>query len=239
MTRLFKKLIRADHSHRPTSPANSDVMRYYTMTWWHGIQNGTFVDPGPEYAAHLERVRQELPAERLPTFDAILAISVHDANLRELRLLPDEGTLRLELDHVDMGERVLIYEPGDDLTDEERENPFLNRPMYEVKSHPVRVSITYTGVRRLTVTPAAEGGDYAAPVGMATSDTARWTASSPTGSFIVCSSPRGSRWPWSSWGSSVSGRESPKPARPTRPTRRLFRALHSLGIPGSSVRLKS
>lgn len=158
MIRLFKKLFQADHSCPPTSPANNDVMRYYTMTWWHGIQNGTFVDPGPEYAAHLERVRQELPAEQLSTFDAILAISVHDANLRDLRLLPDEGTLRLELDHVDMGERVLIYEPGDDLTDEERENPFLNRPMYEVKSHPVRVSITYTGVRRLTVSPAAEGG---------------------------------------------------------------------------------
>ncbi len=154
---LIRRLFRKPPLGRQASLADDLSMRYYTMAWWHAVQDGTAVDPGPGYSAHVERVRRKLPAESQPTLDALLSISVHDATLRELRLLPDEGRLRLELDHFDDGESVLIYEPGDDLTDEERANPFLNIPMYEVKTHPVRVSMTYSGVRRLAVVPSAEG----------------------------------------------------------------------------------
>lgn len=57
------------------------------------------------YAAHLAAVRDRLPPDLLATEEAV---SLHDTRLRELRLLPVEGTLSLGLDSYAGDERLTL-----------------------------------------------------------------------------------------------------------------------------------
>jgi hypothetical protein len=77
------------------------------MTWWGGVQTGECDDPSAAYAAHLATIRDRLPPDLLATQESI---SLHDARLRELRLLPGERSLYMALQSYAGDERfALIY----------------------------------------------------------------------------------------------------------------------------------
>jgi hypothetical protein len=84
-------------------------MRFFTMDWWCGLQAGERSDPAGQYAAHLDSVRDRLPPDLLATEEAV---SLHDARLRELRLVPAERTLTLGLDSHGGDERLTLTYAG-------------------------------------------------------------------------------------------------------------------------------
>jgi hypothetical protein len=65
------------------------------MAWWGGSQTGDARNPFPDYAAHLATIRNRLPPDILITEESV---SLHDARLRECRLLVREATLTIRLD---------------------------------------------------------------------------------------------------------------------------------------------
>jgi hypothetical protein len=65
------------------------------MAWWRGVQVGQGGDPAADYAAHLAIIQDRLPLDLLATEESV---SLHDARLRELRLLVAEASLSLVLD---------------------------------------------------------------------------------------------------------------------------------------------
>ena len=148
-----------DYLKEPEQTQGSELaMRFFTMNWWLGVQEGKVFDPGPLYAKHIDQLRQNLPAENQATLDALLGVSLHDSELKELQLLPEKDCLLLDLKHFDCVDEVLIHQPDDDISKKERTNPFLGSPIYEMNTCSVRVSITYSGVRRFAVMPSLEGG---------------------------------------------------------------------------------
>lgn len=80
-------------------------MRYFTMAWWCGCQTGDVEDPSADYAVHLVAIRNRLPPDLLATQESV---SLHDTRLRELRLIPAEGTLSLGLDSYAGDERLTL-----------------------------------------------------------------------------------------------------------------------------------
>ena len=82
-------------------------MKFFTMAWWCGEQENHAGDPAAAYAAHLAAIRDRLPPDLLATEEVVF---LHDARLRELRLVPGEGSLALILEDYDGTERfTLIY----------------------------------------------------------------------------------------------------------------------------------
>jgi hypothetical protein len=82
-------------------------VRFFTMAWWCDLQTGADSNPSADYAAHLAAIRHHLPPDLLATEETV---SLHDARLRELRLLVAEGTLSLVLDSYAGDERfTLVY----------------------------------------------------------------------------------------------------------------------------------
>ena len=69
-------------------------MRYFTLSWWRGMQSGEGDDPVAGYAAHLAPIRDLLPPDLLATEESV---SLHDARLRELCFLTAESSLLLVL----------------------------------------------------------------------------------------------------------------------------------------------
>lgn len=84
-------------------------MRFFTMAWWCGTQTGGAGDPSAAYAAHVAAIRDRLPPDLLATEESV---SLHDTRLRELRLLPAEGTLALGLDNNAGDERLTLMYTG-------------------------------------------------------------------------------------------------------------------------------
>lgn len=87
-------------------------MRFFTMAWWCGVQQGRPKDPSAEYLAHLSALRERTPPERLATLDALLSLALHDARLRRLRLEPAAGALRIELESHSGEERFALSYSG-------------------------------------------------------------------------------------------------------------------------------
>ena len=87
-------------------------MRYFTMAWWRGIQEepvGGGEAPGAAYQAHLEAVRDRLPPDLLATQESV---SLHDTRLRELVLVPADGTLSITLENFEGDERFTLLYSG-------------------------------------------------------------------------------------------------------------------------------
>ena len=84
-------------------------MRFFTMAWWCGCQTGEAGEPSAAYAGHLATLRHRLPPDQLATEESV---SLHDSRLRELRLLPTEATLSLELDSYAGDERFTLTYTG-------------------------------------------------------------------------------------------------------------------------------
>lgn len=74
-------------------------MRFFTMAWWQGVQNGRADTPAADYRTHLDALRSRVPPERLPSLDALLGLALHDANLRQLRMVPAAATLYVALEN--------------------------------------------------------------------------------------------------------------------------------------------
>jgi hypothetical protein len=74
-------------------------MRFFTMAWWRGVQEGLDENPSADYWAHLDALRGRVPPERLPALDALLALALHDSELRHLRLEPAAATLHILLEN--------------------------------------------------------------------------------------------------------------------------------------------
>lgn len=74
-------------------------MRFFTLAWWCGVQEGRVDNPSADYWAHLEALRSRVSAEQLPVLEALLALALHDANLRQLRLEPAAATLHISLEN--------------------------------------------------------------------------------------------------------------------------------------------
>lgn len=79
------------------------------MAWWSGEQTDWGGDPSTDYAAHLSAIRYLLPADLLATEDSV---SLHDARLRELYLLANEGSLLLCLENYAGDERLTLSYSG-------------------------------------------------------------------------------------------------------------------------------
>ena len=79
-------------------------MRYYTMAWWSGDDGGKN-DRAAEYPAHLATFRDRLPPDLLLTEESV---SLHDTRLRELKLLPAQGSLSIGLDSYQGDERFTL-----------------------------------------------------------------------------------------------------------------------------------
>ena len=84
-------------------------MQFFTMAWWCGTQTGDAADPSAGYAAHLAAVRDRLPPDLLATQESV---SLHDTRLRELRILPAQGTVSLGLDSYAGDERLTLTYTG-------------------------------------------------------------------------------------------------------------------------------
>src|SRR4051812_32214595 len=77
------------------------------MVWWGGFQPDDSGDPSAAYAAHLAAIRDQLPPDLLLTQESV---SLHDARLRDLRLLVAESSLSVALDSYAGDERfTLLY----------------------------------------------------------------------------------------------------------------------------------
>ena len=72
-------------------------MRFFTMAWWWGVQEGRANDPSADYWVHLDTVRSRLPSERIPILDDLLSLALHDTNVCQLRLDPAAATLHIVL----------------------------------------------------------------------------------------------------------------------------------------------
>lgn len=86
-------------------PSEVLSVRYFTMAWWCDCQTGDVEDPSADYAVHLAAIRDRLPPDLLATQESV---SLHDTRLRELRLIPAEGTLSLGLDSYAGDERLTL-----------------------------------------------------------------------------------------------------------------------------------
>jgi hypothetical protein len=84
-------------------------MRFFTMAWWCGCETGDAGDPSAAYSAHLAALRDHLPPDLLATEGSV---SLHDTRLRELRLLPAEGSLSMGLDSHAGDERLTLTYTG-------------------------------------------------------------------------------------------------------------------------------
>jgi hypothetical protein len=87
-------------------------MRFFTMAWWCGVQEGLAENPSADYFAHLAALRDRTPPERLPTLNALLALALHDTNLRQLRLDSAAGTLHIELESYGGEDRFTLAYSG-------------------------------------------------------------------------------------------------------------------------------
>jgi hypothetical protein len=70
-------------------------LKFFTLTWWRGIQEGMRDNPFPAYASHLETIRNRLPSDFLALQESV---SLHDSALRELDIDIDQRRLSLRLD---------------------------------------------------------------------------------------------------------------------------------------------
>jgi hypothetical protein len=80
-------------------------VRFFTLDRWRGCQTGDAGDPGAGYARHLDSIRALLPADLLALQESI---SLHDARLRQLVVLPAEAGMRLVLDSYAGDERFTL-----------------------------------------------------------------------------------------------------------------------------------
>jgi hypothetical protein len=87
-------------------------MRFFTMVWWCGVQEGLAENPSADYFAHLTALRDRVPPERLPTLDALLSLALHDARLLRLRVGPAAGELRMLLESYSGEERFALAYSG-------------------------------------------------------------------------------------------------------------------------------
>ena len=74
-------------------------MRFFTMKWWHGVQEGLAENPHNDYFDHLNVLRERVSPDRLPVLEALLALALHDDNLRHLRLDAAAATLHISLEN--------------------------------------------------------------------------------------------------------------------------------------------
>jgi hypothetical protein len=84
-------------------------MRFFTLEWWCGMQQGHVVDPTTSYLTHLASIRDRLPPDLLATEESA---SLHDTRLRELRLPPDKDLLLLGLENYEGDERLTLAYRG-------------------------------------------------------------------------------------------------------------------------------
>ncbi len=84
-------------------------MRFFTTSWWCGTPTGTGGDPCADYAVHLAAIRDRLPSDLLATEESV---SLHDARLRDLRLLIAESSLSLVLSSYAGDERLTLLYSG-------------------------------------------------------------------------------------------------------------------------------
>ena len=81
------------------------MVRFFTLDWWCGCQIGQAGDPRTDYAQHLDAIRARLPADLLALQETI---SLHDARLRQLVVLPAAGTVQLVLESYAGRERYIL-----------------------------------------------------------------------------------------------------------------------------------
>ena len=74
-------------------------MRFFTMSWWCGVQEGRPDNPSTDYWAHLDAVRSRVSPDQRPALEALLALALHDTNLCQLRLDPSAATLQISLEN--------------------------------------------------------------------------------------------------------------------------------------------
>jgi hypothetical protein len=84
-------------------------MRFFTMAWWCGDETDEDADPAADYAAHLAAIRDRLTPDLLAVEELDL---LHDARLRELRLVVAGQSLSLALDTCTGDERLTFLYGG-------------------------------------------------------------------------------------------------------------------------------
>jgi hypothetical protein len=79
-------------------------MKYFTLKWWEGkVENAMAVND--RYCRYVKSVRKSLPTDLWRLF---WNVSLHDARLRQLRLVSDTLELKLDGERTDKGK----YLPG-------------------------------------------------------------------------------------------------------------------------------
>lgn len=69
-------------------------MKFYTMAWWHGVQQFDLSDPTADYKAHLALIRDKLPSDLLRLQDSF---SLHDARIQHIEFEHATKTLAILL----------------------------------------------------------------------------------------------------------------------------------------------
>lgn len=70
-------------------------MKFFTIQWWCGIQQGVDHDPVPAFQQHLATIRDRLPPDLLALQETV---SLHDARLRKISYPATDQTLTMQLD---------------------------------------------------------------------------------------------------------------------------------------------
>lgn len=69
-------------------------MRFFTVDWWRGIQEGEISDPVDAYRAHFQNIRDQLPPDLAALSESV---SLHDSRLRSLNLDTETQSLQVSL----------------------------------------------------------------------------------------------------------------------------------------------
>lgn len=70
-------------------------MKFFTVDWWRGIQEGTVPDPCDAYRAHFSLIREQLPPDLAALSESV---SLHDSRLRVFNLIVEDALLKISLD---------------------------------------------------------------------------------------------------------------------------------------------
>jgi hypothetical protein len=133
-------------------------VRFFTMAWWCGVQEGRADNPSADYWAHLDALRGRVSPERLPVLEALLALALHDANLRQLRLEPAAATLHILLENrYAGGERItLAYSGVEQFASESNRDGFSEHGYGDLGYDEVDLSLTGAFVHRMLFSSGIE-----------------------------------------------------------------------------------
>lgn len=104
-------------------------MQFFTVDWWRGIQDAEVSDPAEAYRAHFQSIREQLPPELAVLSESV---SLHDSQLRTLKLDIETQSLQMSLDGDDGQGRLrcfsLIYRDVQSLQSSADPDAGLNGP---------------------------------------------------------------------------------------------------------------